>query len=357
MTDISTEVSLTVYAGVDTHKEVHHAAVIDHLGRPIADHAFPADPAGYRQLLAWITGCGLVAVVGIEGTGTYGTALAAAARKAGITVVEVDRPDRKARRSNGKSDPVDAYAAATAALTGRATTVPKTRDGDVESIRLLHTARRTAVKARAEAVTALKSMIVSVPAALREQLRELTDAALFRTCARLRPAAAATDTVTAAAKTALRSIARRVLALGVEIKAFDVDLKRRTAAAAPELLALTGVGPETAAQLLITVGDNRGRIASEASFANLCGVAPRQASSGKTHRHRLSRSGDRQANRALHVIALTRVHHDPRTSVYVERRTAEGKSQREIVRCLKRALAREIYGVLKPKSAPCDSTP
>lgn len=352
MTDISTEVSLTVYAGVDTHKDVHHAAVVDHLGRPVADRAFTADPTGYRQLLTWITNCGIVAVIGIEGTGTYGAALAVAAADAGITVVEVDRPDRKARRSNGKSDPVDAYAAATAALTGRAVTAPKERDGEVESIRLLHTARRSAVKARAEAVTTLKAMIVSVPAALREQLRALPDAALLRTCARLRPYSGAGDSVASTAKVALRSIARRILGLSVEIKDFDAELARRVRAVAPELLALSGVGIESAAQLLITVGGNRGRITSEAAFANLCGVAPRQASSGKTVRHRLNRGGDRQANRALHTIVRSRLQHDSRTRQYYERRTAEGKTGREISRCLKRAVAREVFGVLNPKSAP-----
>lgn len=346
MTETVPAVSLTVYVGVDTHKDTHHCAVIDHHGSKVGDRAFAADPTGYRQLLAWISSCGIVTAVGVEGTGTYGAGLTKRLLEVGLTVLEVDRPDRKARRSHGKSDPIDAYAAATAALTRRATTTPKTRDGDVETIRYLHKARKSAVKARAEAITSLKSMIITTPQQLREQLRRLTDGKLIATCAGLRPEPVATAGVLNGAKSALRSIARRITHLRAEIGELDRDLKLLTRRAAPELLALSGVGPETAAQLLITMGDNRERITSEAAFAHGCGVAPIQASSGKTCRHRLNRGGDRQANRALHIIVLSRLKTDSRTRDYMSKRTSEGKTKRETIRCLKRFVAREIYRVL-----------
>ncbi|MGW6379043.1 IS110 family transposase [Rhodococcus sp. NPDC055112] len=346
MTETVPDVSLTVCAGVDTHKDTHHAAIVDHLGRQLADREFPADPAGYRHLIDWIADCGVVTAVGVEGTGTYGAALTTSLQAAGLTVLEVDRPDRRARRSHGKSDPVDAYAAATAALTGRAATVPKSRGGDVEAIRLLHKARRSAVKDRAEAITTLKSIIVTAPEQLREQLRGLTRGKLIGTCVAFRPESVITGGLNAAAKTSLRSIARRIAHLTAEITELDRDLSHLTRRAAPELLELSGVGPDTAAQLLITVGDNRERITSEAALASTCGVAPIQASSGKTCRHRLNRGGDRQANRALHTIVLSRLQNDPRTKAYRDRRLAEGKTKREIIRCLKRAVAREIYRVL-----------
>lgn len=348
MTETAPGVSLDIYAGVDTHKDTHHAAIVDHLGRRIADREFAADPTGYRQLLAWIAGAGTIAAVGIEGTGTYGAGLTATLRGADITVLEVDKPDRRARRPRGKSDPIDAYAAATAAASGRASTIPKTRDGDVEAIRFLHSARHSAVKARAEAQTQITSMIVTTPASLRTQLQPLTKSRLINTCAALRPEPVATGGVLAAAKTALRSTARRILELTEEIEAFDRQLQILTRRAAPDLLALPGVGPETTAQLLISIGDNRDRITSESAWANKCGVSPLQASSGKTRRHRLNRGGDRQANRALHTIATSRLQHDDRTRAYHDRRIAEGKSDREITRCLKRYIARETYRVLNP---------
>ncbi|MGU3436120.1 IS110 family transposase [Actinomycetes bacterium M1A6_2h] len=346
MTETPPDVSLAVYAGVDTHKDTHHAATIDHLGRHIADREFPATTAGYRALLTWMAGIGVISRVGVEGTGSYGAHLAAALRGAGITVVDVDRTDRRSRRFHGKSDPLDAYSAAAAALAERATTVPKTHDGDVESIRLLHNARRSAVKARAEAVTGLRSAIVTAPESLREQLRALTITALLTTCAALRPGPLTAGATLAAAKIALRSLAQRILDLEAEVKMLDNHLTAMVTHTAPTLIAAFGVGPETAAQLLITAGDNPDRITSEAAFASLCGVAPIPASSGKTTRHRLNRGGNRQANRALHVIVLSRLKHDDRTRAYRDRRLAEGKSKRDIIRCLKRAVAREIYRLL-----------
>lgn len=352
MTENPPDVSLTIYAGIDTHHDTHHAAVIDHRGRTIGDRQFPATTAGYRALLTWLTGAGIVAVVGVEGTGSYGSNLATVLREGGMRVVDVDRTDRRSRRFHGKSDPLDAYSAAHAALSERATTIPKTHDGAVEAIRFLHNARRSAVKARAEAMTGLRSMIVTAPVELRESLRALTRKALIDHCAALRPGSNLTPgDVTAAAKTALRSIARRILELTAEEKLLNTHLDMLVRDAAPQMLEQVGVGTETTAQLLITIGDNPDRIADEAAFAALCGIAPIPASSGKTNRFRLNRGGNRQANRAVHVIVLSRLKHDQRTRDYRDRRLAEGKSKRDIIRCLKRAVAREIYRLLTTKTA------
>lgn len=348
MTETPPDVSLTIHAGVDTHKHTHHAAIVDHLGRPLADREFPATDAGYHQLLNWLAGTGIIASVGVEGTGSYGAGLTHVLHDAGLTVVEVDRPDRRSRRRHGKSDPIDAYAAATAALTGRATTVPKTHDGDVEAIRFLHNARRSVIKSRAEAITTLKAMIVNAPETLRAALRGLSDTALFAACAALRPGPIVPGDLTAAVKTALRSLARRIRALTAEGRALRRNIEILVAHTAPRLLERCGVGVETAAQLLITAGDNPGRITSEGAFANLCGVAPIPASSGKTTRYRLNRGGDRQANRALHLIVVNRLKHDDRTRAYRDKRLAQHKSTRDIIRCLKRAVAREIFALLNP---------
>ena len=348
MTDNPPDVSTTVFVGVDTHKNTNHAAIIDHLGREVGDREFPTTAAGHVDLIAWITAAGKVERIGVEGTGSYGSTLATALRLSGLEVVDVDRPDRRSRRFHGKSDPLDAHSAARAALTGKATTTPKAHDGDVEAIRFLHNARHSAVKARAEAVTQLKSMIVNAPEGIRAELRQLTDAHLFAACAALPHAPRRLVDLDSAVGAALRSVSRRILDLTAEERILAKQIEALVTAHAPQLLARFGIGTSTAAQLLITVGDNPERITSEASFAHLCGVAPIQASSGRTQRHRLDRGGDRQANRALYTIAITRLRGDERTQQYRDRRLTEGKTPREITRCLKRAIAREIYGLLKP---------
>lgn len=345
-----------VTGGVDTHGQTHHAAVLDHLGRQLADREFPTTPTGYRSLLAWMAGHGRLERVGVEGTGTYGAALTRQLRAADVQVVEVDRPDRKARRAHGKSDPLDAYSAARAALAGTATGAPKSRDGRVEAIRALRVARGSAVKARSQTTNQLKALLVTAPAKLREQLREMTTTVLIATCARLRPTGDIADPETAT-KTALRRLARRHQYLSEEIGDADTELRALITAAAPRLIALPGVGPEVAGQLLTTLGDNPERLHSEAAFAHLCGAAPIPASSGRTHRHRLNRGGDRAANNALYVVVLGRLRYDPRTRAYAARRTTEGLSKPEIIRCLKRYVARELYSALLPDKQPKDLAP
>lgn len=334
-----------ITGGVDTHGLTHHAAVIDPLGRHLADREFPATIHGYRDLLDWMRSHGVLSAVGVEGTGAYGAELARVLTAAGVTVVDVDRPDRKARRLRGKSDPIDAYAAAMAVTSGRATGVPKSRDGLVESVRVLRVTRRSAVKARTQAMNQIRGMLVSAPAALREQATGLERAALIRTLARLRPGADL-STPLAATKAALRRLARRHQVLDEEITELDAEIGPLVRQAAPELLTLFGVGPETAGQLLASAGDNPERMRSEAAFAHLAGVAPIPASSGRTHRHRLNRGGDRAANNALHTIVLVRMRYDERTRAYVARRTKEGLSKKDITRCLKRFVAREVYRTL-----------
>lgn len=337
-----------VAGGVDTHQDTHTAAAVDAAGRLLGHRQFPATAAGYRQLLAWLRGFGAPLIVGIEGTGVYGAGLARYLAAEGVAMLEVDRPDRKTRRFAGKSDPLDAEAAARAALAGTRTGVPKQRDGRVEALRNLRVARRSAIEQRADCQRRLKALIVPAPEPLRARLRSLTGARLITTCAGLRPDPARIGEPEQAAKTALRALARRHTALTAEIAELDALIGPLVEAINPELLERTGVGADVAGQLLVTAGENADRLHSEPAFAMLCGVAPIPASSGRTHRHRLNRGGDRQANAALYRVVLCRMRWDPRTRAYVERRTKEGLSKKDIIRCLKRIIARELYYVLRP---------
>jgi transposase len=333
-----------VVLGVDTHKDIHVAAVVTTLGAQVADATFPTTTAGYRQLLAWARGFGAVERAGVEGTGSYGAALSRYLRRSGLTVIEVNRPDRAARR-HGKTDVIDAVAAARAVLSRRAVTVAKTADGPVEMLRLFRLARASAVKARTQAINQLKAVIVTTDPELRENLAGLTGAALIRRCANL-PSVAPTDTA-AAARYTLRRLAQRIQALTAEERELQRQITAVLKTHAPQLLQRHGIGPDSASALLVTAGDNPDRLHSEASFAALCGVSPIEASSGKTRRRRLNRGGDRRANAALYRIALTRARSDQPTRDYLDRRTTQGRTRRETVRCLKRYIAREIYGLIR----------
>ena len=334
-----------VVLGVDTHLNFHVAVVLDRLGSRLGEVKVPTTGKGYGELVRWAEGFGLVRCAGVEGTGSYGAGLARHLKAAGIAVMEVERPMRRHLRRRGKSDPIDAEKAARAALAGEAAGVPKSGDGEVEMIRTLRSARRSAVKARVQAANLLQAMIVTAPEELRRRLHALPTKELVAVAARFRPGGEPED-VEAATRFALRSVARRHEALSEEIAGLDAQLERLVAQAAPEVLALPGVGTNHAATLLVLAGDNPERLKSEASFASLCGVSPIEASSGKVVRHRLNRGGNRDANRALHMICVVRMGSDQRTRSYVARRTAEGKSKREIMRCLKRYIAREVYRVL-----------
>jgi transposase len=336
-----------VVLGVDTHLDVHVAVALDHLGRRLGELRVPTTARGYERLLRWTESFGPVGCAGIEGTSSYGAGLVRHLKAAGVSVVEVERPKRRHLRRKGKSDPIDAEAAARAVLAGEALGEPKSGDGKVEMIRTLRSARHSAVKARSQAANQLKALLVTAPEVLRHRLRELPTKELVASCARFR-LGNDPDDVESATKFALRSVARRHEALSEEITELDVQLDRLVAEVAPELISLPAIGTHHAATLLVVAGDNPQRLRSEASFASLCGVSPIEASSGKIVRHRLNRGGNRDANRALHMICVVRMGSDHRTRKYVARRTAEGKNKWEIMRCLKRYIAREVYRVLVP---------
>lgn len=340
---------VAVIVGVDTHLDFHVAVAVDHLGRRLGESSAPTTAKGYERLLRWAEGFGPVSCVGVEkATSSYGAGLTRHLGACGFEVLEVERPQHRKRSSSRnlqKSDPSDAEAAARAVLAGEASGVPKSADGPVEMIRTLRAARRSAVKARTQAANQLQGMRVTAPEQLRGRLRGLSTKELVSVAARFRLADGPADVPTAT-KFALRSVARRYEALSMEIAELEAHLDGLVRQVAPELVSLPGIGTDSAATLLIVAGDNPKRLGSKASFANLCGVAPIEASSGKVVRHRLNRGGNREANRALYMICLSRMRRDLRTQEYVARRTQEGKSKREIIRCLKRYIAREVYRVL-----------
>lgn len=331
----------SVFGGVDSHTDTIHVAVITDSGGHLADAEFPTTGAGYAAAVAFMAAHGTVAAVGVEGTSSYGSGFTRTARQAGLAVVEVNRPDRAERRRIGKSDPIDAYAAARAALSGRASSAPK--DDTIAGIRALHNAARSAVKARTATLNQITHALIGAPEDIRAKYSTLQGDKRTDALARLRPAG---DGIRIAVLTALKTLAKRVQALTEEHHALTAALDALVTGLNPGLRAAYGVGPDTAAQLLLTAGGNPDRLRTEASFAALCGVAPVPASSGRTNRHRLSRGGDRAANAALYRIALCRMSSDPRTRDYVARQSAAGRTKKEIIRLLKRALVREIFRCL-----------
>ena len=350
-----TSETTTVIGGVDTHKHTHYAAAIDDQGRLLGHQEFAATDHGYQALLAWMRGQGRVQAIGVESTGSFGATLTRTLTGAGERVIEVNRPNRLARRMDGKSDRLDAEQIARAVLGQTSTATPKAKSGVVEVIRTLRVTRASAVKARTQAFNTLWGVMIGAPSPLRDELVVLTKRTLVNRCLRLRPETDDLLTLTAhpqrlllaAVKTSLRDLARRWKTLDDEVKSLSRQIESMVRAAAPQLVELHGVGIELAGQFLVTAGDNAERIRNEAAFAKLCGVAPQPASSGRTSgRHRLSRGGDRAANSALYIVTIVRLRHHEPTRAYVERRTAEGLSKREIIRCLKRYIAREIYANL-----------
>ena len=317
-------------------------AVLDEIGGLLGTESFPADPDGYAELLTWLKSFGYVAKVGVEGTGSYGAGIARFLARAGVRVVEVDRQNRQARRQAGKSDPLDALEAARAAQSGRAHGAAKSRDGSVEAIRVLVVAKRSARGARIKALGQMRQLTFSAPDQLQSRLKGLPIAAFVAAAQGWRPTRSP-DAVTAATKASLSSLAHRVADLEAEIADLDAMITPLLKETAPELLGVYGVGIDTAAALLVAAGDNPERLHSEAAWAHLCGVSPLEASSGKVTRHRLNRGGDRQANRALWHIVITRLASDPRTQAYMQRRVKDGRSKREAIRMLKRYVAREVY--------------
>lgn len=337
---IMTATQTNVYAGIDTHQNTNHVGIINEVGKKLADREFPTTSTGYEDLLAFILTFGAIIAIGIEGTASYGAGITAYLRSKNVLVKEVIRPNRQTRRA-GKSDPIDAYAAAkTVAADLDELPIPKLLGGAVDGIRMLLKARTTAVKARTAAITQIIHFLTTAPTPVRERFAGMKDADLHATLAKTRPAADDHLGIS------LRRLAKRIEFLTEEIDAAYGQLAALTKHVAPALAATKGIGPISAAKLLVTAGQNPERITSKAAFTALCGASPLQASSGKTTRHRLNRGGDRQANSALFDIVKTRMCHDPRTREYVAKRAAEQKSTKEIMRCLKRYVAAEVYTLI-----------
>lgn len=339
----------SVTGGVDTHLDIHVAAAVDHLGGLLGTESFPATGAGYKQLLRWLAAFGRVRAVGVEGTGSYGSALARHLAEQGVRVIEVARPNRQVRRRHGKTDVVDAIAAARAVLSGEAAGTPKSHNGPVEGLRLLKIVQRSANKARTQATNQLHNIVATAPDELRARLRGLKTAQLVTTCAsfRVRPD---DDTLAGITRLAMRELAQRVQMLEAQLDQVNVRLRRITTEVAPELIAKKGVGPDTASTVLVSAGDNPHRLRNERSFAALAGSNPVPASSGKRTRHRLNRGGDRQLNAALWRVTMVRLATDDDTRAYLERRLSEGKTKTEAIRCIKRYIARELFAAL-PREA------
>lgn len=334
-----------VTGGVDTHRDIHVGAAFDGLGRLLGTRSFPASSIGYRSLLEWLEAFGPVDRVGVEGTGSWGAGLARFLTTRGISVVEVIRPNRQTRRRNGKSDTADAIAAGRAVLSGEADGTPRGGTGVVESLRLLKVARRSAMKHRTTVANQIHSIIATAPEPLRTKLKNLTLTRIVDKTSKYRPANL-TDP-SQAAKLALRSLATRHQYLTGEIRDLDIHIEELVGIAAPpEMLNQCGIGPQTAADLLIAAGSNPDRLKSEASFAALCGTSPVDASSGRNEHHRLNRGGDRQANAALYRIIIVRLRYHQPTKDYMRRRLNQGLTKKEIIRCLKRYAARDIARLL-----------
>jgi transposase len=331
-----------IIIGVDTHKSTHVAVAINEQGARLAAISVPANPKGYKELSNWSQSLGSVQAFGIEGTGSYGAGLSRYLMSLNHNVIEVTRPNRQLRYQHGKNDSLDAEGAARSVLSGQAIAAPKTQTGSVEMIRHLKVARDTAVKSRSVAMVTLKTLIINAPAELRDGLDQIRGkVALIRHVAKLR--SGPITSTTASAKAAMRTLARRWLMLNEEILDHDKELKTLIEQKAPSLFESHGIATLTIAEMLILIGDNPTRIRSEAALAKMCGVCPIPASSGKTHRFRLNRGGNRQANAALYRVAIVRMRSHEPTLAYVRKRTKDGKSKSEIIRCLKRYIVREIF--------------
>jgi transposase len=349
------DLEVRVTGGVDTHKDTHVAAALDQLGRVLGTEAFPATAAGYAALWRWLQRFGDVVAVGVEGTGAWGAGLARFLSSREVAVIEVRRGNRQHRRRHGKSDTTDAISAARSVQSGDADGVAKTADGSVESIRLLAVARRSAMKARSQTANQILSIIDTAPEELRSRFHGQPVRDVAATAARFHRSPI--DTPHDAAKCALRHLARRWRHLSDEITELDELLGELTTATAPTLVALNGAGTQTAAALLVAAGDNPHRLETPASFVALCGASPLDASTGRQERHRLNRGGDRQANAALYIIVISRLRWDPATQAYMARRRAQGKTRKEVIRCLKLYVAREVHRAILTDLAPTSITP
>lgn len=340
---LADEVELVV--GVDTHRDTHTLAFLEAQSAGLIEElAISADVRGYRRALAAARRLAPARAWAIEGTGSYGAGLRRHLMAQGERVIEIDRPERRGERHADKSDSLDAIRAARLALRRPHALVPRA-DGRREALRVLLVARQGAVTARTDAIRRLRALIVSAPESLREHLRGSSGERWLARCARAR-SRPGQEPGAAASRQVIGLLAREALSQGVLSRRLQAQIAEHVRTLAPTLLEQPGIGPISAAQLVVGYS-HPGRIRNEAAFARLCGVAPIQASSGQVRRHRLDRGGDRQLNKALHMIVLSRRLHDPQTQAYIARRRSEGKSTREAVRCLKRYLARQVFRLLE----------
>ncbi len=333
-----------IILGVDTHLDVHVGAVIDDMGKLLGTKSISTNLNGYQNLYSWAISFGNLISAGVEGTGSYGAELFKYLENKGVLVFEVNRPDRATRRQQGKSDTTDAISAANSVLSGKSTAIPKQKSGACEAMRIALIARRSAVKDKTQAINQIRSILVSAPQVIREKLWRTKARDCVNRCIKIKTLGETVILQTMALT--LKLLSKRWLMLSTEIDQLDKLLDNLTLKYAKQLRSQFGVGPQTAATLLSVAGDNPHRLKKESAFASLCGTNPLPASSGKTIRHRLNRGGNRVANNALWTIAMVRMRSDPRTRSYVERRTGEGLSNKEIQRCLKRYIIRELFPII-----------
>jgi hypothetical protein len=333
-----------IAVGVDTHKANHFAVALDGLGQLLGELAIKACAAGYEELERWAHSVaveGSQVVFGVEGAGSWGTGLCQHLQAAGFQVFEVERPRRNDRR-RGKSDRIDALSAARRVLVGEGTSTPR-GGGLLTALRALLVAQRSAVVERTKLLNELQALHALAPVALRERIGEGTGRQLERRVTRMRPRKDA-EPVQRTVLSVMRDLAARSRALAVDLTRYERELEGLVQTLDPTLLQEPGVGPISAAKLLVC---DPARFKSESAFARCNGTAPIPASSGKTVRHRLNRGGDRQVNRAIHTIALSRSLHDQQTRAYLDRRISEGKTKREAMRALKRHLSRQLFQRLR----------
>jgi transposase len=326
-----------IAVGVDTHKHWHVAVALDALGELLGEIVIAATAAGYGELVAWLSGLDGEVVVGIEGAGSYGAGLCQHLRDAGVAVVEVERPRRRDRRA-GKSDQIDALLAARRVLAGDGLSTPRAA-GSRAALSVLLVAYRSCVDERTRLLNQLQRLHVTAPAALRERIGQGNGARLADRLARMRdrPDAGRHEQTML---TVLRDLARRARHLDAQASHYRGEITALVRDLNPTLMDEPGVGPISAAKLLVC---DPARFRNEAAFARCNGTAPIPASSGQTIRHRLSRGGDRQANNAIHTIAMNRAVNHPESRAYLERRIRQGKTHRDAMRALKRQISRRIY--------------
>ena len=337
-------VSNNLTLGVDTHLDNHVAVLVNNLGQVVDTQEFPVCISGYEKLFKWCQSFGQLKQAGLEGTGTYGAGLCKYLEQQQVSVYEVNRPNRARRRLRGKSDPTDAENAARSVLANESTALPKSHDGVVEAMRYLVVARKSSVKSKTQSINQIRALLVTAPSHIREKCYVPSTRQCIESCKRLKQEE--NNLLVNTLVSMLNLLAERWQLLSLELKQIDKQLKALTSLSASTLLDQYGVGSYVAATLMVAAGDNPERLKKESSFAALCGVTPLEASSGKKRRHRLNRGGSRDANNALWTVTMIRMRNDPRTKNYVAKRSAEGKSHKEIQRCLKRYIARELFPII-----------